>query len=998
MTFVELTEFICEDCRIRVFVNGAADSKNCPYCRRPFEKKKIRRQSAEEYPLPSLEDAQRKMQSLYKCPPTALAWTFLIVSVILLIIAIGMQCNSVDDYIFQPLIITVYSLIMLAFMSSRFIIYAFYKAPEENSHSPTVSVLVPCMNEELVIRQTIERIFGASYSNEKLEVLCVNDGSSDNTLEKMLDALTRHPNLVIIDFIENKGLCHGWAVSSLMANGEIMVCVDSDTFIFPGSLDKLVQGFADPRVGGISGHCDIENAQTNLLTKMQDTRYFFSYKIMKAAESVTGTVSCLPGCFSAYRKVCVLRVLDEWINAKVMGTGGNFADDRSLTNLILRDYRIIYDDRALATTIAPEKWGIYLRQQARWNRSYLREVLKASKWMWKKHPTPALAWFTMMWMPLVEPVILVLALAVIPCLSIALNGKIDPPWSYLLGIAAITGVWTLHYLAKTGRKGWWTGFVYTISYMFLFCWQVYWAFLTLKTKKWGTRTAGNPQESDKKESKSKIPATMLVDLDSSQREIKDGWISPVATSGIKYAKTWFIFLIVAIIGINFSVPLIIDYGKTVHKTFFKKLKERTCKTLNFKNSSSFKQGQKKSFGLGPFGSKIQPGKKHCKFTLGMGLVQLPIVHHNTPGDVRLFFEKCDKFEAKGSKKVALALAQAYLTLLYFSKIEETPTRNAEEQKALDELIAALGPNAWLATVIQESMFSLHEQSGYFQLDFTPVETPGNEWIDNDRGFWKYCAFLKNVSREIAINGDPEKKGKALSDPDYRPDLTAFCCSAILKGYFDSGTWMALTKNAHFKGIHNKIMKLALNYSMNPANRRTVTIKIPGQDPHTYTYPASQILVRIFAWCFNRGRFTDSLIWKKPEWEFHVKPFFNKYYDGQTALEDLIRYVPYKKEQHDWKYPWGARYIYQIPAIANELDKYAKKGASSRYSAKISLQDMKDYLAVLKPLYPKKALNAGIRKAEKEFGKQSFAYDSEKFFNVFSAIVKAVIEASTQKKL
>lgn len=59
--------------------------------------------------------------------------------------------------------------------------------------------------------------------------------------------------------------------------------------------------------------------------------------------------------------------------------------------------------------------------------------------------------------------------------------------SYLMGVMAITAVWTLHYWEQTGRRYWWTGFVYTASYMLFFSWQIYWALATLRGKKWGTR-------------------------------------------------------------------------------------------------------------------------------------------------------------------------------------------------------------------------------------------------------------------------------------------------------------------------------------------------------------------------------------------------------------------------------------------------------------------------------------------------------------------------------
>ncbi len=470
----------CEACALSVHVVETPAPTVCPYCQRLLTHETTVGKVASEFPVPTEQDVRNRLGKLYSRPPKLLVLIISTIAMFMLGWSIFLQLRSAENYWYQPMV-SIYSLLAGIFVVSRFIIAAFYVAPKDVGYVPSVTVLVPCMNEGGVIRQTIERIFSAGYPSQQLEVVCVNDGSTDNTLEEMLATQTRHPHLVVVNFERNRGLCHGWGVAALIARGEFMVCVDSDTFIFPGSLQKLVQGFVDPTVGGISGHCDVENADVNTLTRMQDVRYYFSYKIMKAAESVFGTVSCLPGCFSAYRRVCVLHVLDEWMNATVMGSHGNFADDRSLTNKILKDYKILYDDEALATTIAPEDWKQYTRQQLRWMRSYLREIIKTGRYMWRKHPVPSLSWYAMMWMPILEPVVMVQALVIGPLLA----GHVTA--SYTVGVLSITAVWSLHFWASTGRRWWWAGFVFTFSYIAFYSWQIYCALLTLRGRKWGTR-------------------------------------------------------------------------------------------------------------------------------------------------------------------------------------------------------------------------------------------------------------------------------------------------------------------------------------------------------------------------------------------------------------------------------------------------------------------------------------------------------------------------------
>jgi hyaluronan synthase len=101
--------------------------------------------------------------------------------------------------------------------------------------------------------------------------------------------------------------------------------------------------------------------------------------------------------------------------------------------------------------------------------------------MWRKHPVPALSWYAMMLMPILEPFVMVQALVIAPIMM----GRLTT--SYTMGVMAITLVWTLHFWQKTGRRYWWTGFFFTFTYVAFYSWQIYWAMLTLRGRKWGTR-------------------------------------------------------------------------------------------------------------------------------------------------------------------------------------------------------------------------------------------------------------------------------------------------------------------------------------------------------------------------------------------------------------------------------------------------------------------------------------------------------------------------------
>ncbi len=69
----------------------------------------------------------------------------------------------------------------------------------------------------------------------------------------------------------------------------------------------------------------------------------------------------------------------------------------------------------------------------------------------------------------------------------AMTQAVAVPRTFLIGVVAITAVWSLHFLDTTGRAWWTAGFAFTASYIAFFSWQIFWALATLNGKGWGTR-------------------------------------------------------------------------------------------------------------------------------------------------------------------------------------------------------------------------------------------------------------------------------------------------------------------------------------------------------------------------------------------------------------------------------------------------------------------------------------------------------------------------------
>lgn len=418
---------------------------------------------------------------------------------------IMMRAESIIYFRFNKTLY-LYSIIAATFLLSRYLFGGLYRPMRINpDFTPGVTIVIPCFNEEMWIEKTIISCLNQDYPVEKLEVIVVDDASNDNSLEVIkntvkklhmeADRFKTKERVKYIAQKQNAGKRHALAEGVRMAKHELLVFVDSDSSLDPFAIRNLVQPFQDPKMGGVSGRTDVANTYTNALTKMQSVRYYIAFRIMKAAEAYFDTVTCLSGPLSCYKKTLVLENMDSWLNQKFMGQRATFGDDRSLTNFVLKNNRTSYQDTAVCHTIVPNTYSQFLKQQMRWKRSWLRESIIASKFMWKKEPFSAVFFYMGLFVPIFAPIIVAYNLMYVPIV----HGVF--PRTFLVGMLMMALMMSFAQLFFRKSTTWLFGIYFVLYYEAVLLWQMPFAWVTFWKSTWGTRMTPEDIKAEKKRKK-----------------------------------------------------------------------------------------------------------------------------------------------------------------------------------------------------------------------------------------------------------------------------------------------------------------------------------------------------------------------------------------------------------------------------------------------------------------------------------------------------------------
>lgn len=442
-----------------------------------------------------------------------------LIVVICLLPLVGILAREAPRLLKAPLVLGYGMAVLTGTIAMLFIAYARYDDPAVRTllhrprdltafpalgDTPSVSLLVAVKDEAATIGRCVASMVGSHY--DSLEVIVVDDGSTDGTTD-ILRSLHRQLGFRLIVLEHNQGKKNALTTGAAVASGEILAFTDSDCVLAPDALARCVGALVrHPELGAVSGHARALNARASLLTRMQDVWYEGQFRVMKAAESTFGSVTCVSGPLAVFRREAIYNYLPAWANDRFLGGEFRFATDRQLTGYVLgqrwvgrrlkaanatspfvsevdypeRLWKVGYVNSAKVWTNVPTTFRAFYRQQIRWKKSFIRNLCFTGRFMWRRGPGPALLYYGHVLWVVAAPFMAVRHLIWAPAhglwflsllylCGVTLKGAVygiayhfdnpsDPSWCYrplMSLLSSLTLSWLLVYSAATIRRGIW---------------------------------------------------------------------------------------------------------------------------------------------------------------------------------------------------------------------------------------------------------------------------------------------------------------------------------------------------------------------------------------------------------------------------------------------------------------------------------------------------------------------------------------------------------------
>ena len=241
--------------------------------------------------------------------------------------------------------------------------------------NPLVSILIPCFNEGINARETIGAAMAQRYKN--IEVIAINDGSTDDTHDVLEQLAVEYPSLRVIHLAENQGKALALKTGAAAARSDYLVCIDGDALLERDAVAYMVAPLIQfPRVGAVTGNPRIRTRST-LIGRVQVGEFSSIIGLIKRTQRVYGQIFSVSGVVAAFRRRALAEV-GYWSPDMI-------TEDIDISwKLQLRHWSVFFEPRALCWILMPETLKGLWKQRLRWAQGGAEVFLKNMTRLWRK--------------------------------------------------------------------------------------------------------------------------------------------------------------------------------------------------------------------------------------------------------------------------------------------------------------------------------------------------------------------------------------------------------------------------------------------------------------------------------------------------------------------------------------------------------------------------------------------------------------------------------------
>jgi cellulose synthase/poly-beta-1,6-N-acetylglucosamine synthase-like glycosyltransferase len=280
-----------------------------------------------------------------------------------------------NPYVKYSILVPLYLIVFLIFIYVlRHYLFAFSRlfGNQSNLYSeiivakwPSVTVVIPAHNEEIVIQETLTAIANVDYPTDLLQVIVINDRSEDKTAEIIDKFVEDFPGLIqaFHRYEGTPGKSASLKDALSLVKNEILIILDADNVAGLYLIKRLVTPFYDPEVGAVMGRVVPLNTGFNLLTRLLDMERSAGYQVDQQARQVIQGIPQYGGTAGGVR-MQALQAVGGW-------KSNALAEDTEITfRLICAGWKVIYQNNCECMEQSPQTWPVRLHQIQRWSKGH----------------------------------------------------------------------------------------------------------------------------------------------------------------------------------------------------------------------------------------------------------------------------------------------------------------------------------------------------------------------------------------------------------------------------------------------------------------------------------------------------------------------------------------------------------------------------------------------------------------------------------------------------